>query len=107
MNSVSTHGIRCDVQGEDKLPAEIGGEAAVCAAIADAAIPELQRVGVPPESVAVTVHVISTQTMSAVASVNERALRVQKVGVMDRPLNERAVKMLAQAVAGDLAKLRD
>lgn len=106
MNSVSTHGLRCAVEGEEKLPAEIGGEPAVCAAIAGAALPALERAGIAPGSLAVRVKVASPYLMSAVASIDGRALPEQKVGISDRPLNARAVQMLADALAGELASRR-
>lgn len=99
MNSVSAKAVRCAVEGEQKLPPEIGGKAAVCAAIAGAAMPELERAGISPQSVAVTVTVRSPHFISAVASVDGRALPEQKVGTSDRPLNALAVRMLADAVA--------
>lgn len=105
MTSTSAQGISCSVEGEDKLPPGIGGEQGVCGAIARAALPALQRSGIAPASVAVTVKVTSESTITAVASVNGRALAEQKLGISDRPLNARAVEMLATAVAGELAKL--
>ena len=106
MNSISTDGLRCVVHGEEKLPAEIGGEPAICAAIADAALPALRRAGISPQSIAVTVTIGSPFLMSAVASVDDRTLPEQKVGISDRQLNALAVQMLADAVARELANLR-
>ena len=106
MNSISAEGLRCSVQGEEKLPAELCGEPAICAAIAGAALPELERSGIAPDSVAVTVTVGSPFLMSAAVSVGDRDLPEQKVGISDRPLNARAVKMLADAVARALATSR-
>ena len=106
MNSISAGGLRCAVEGEEKLPTELGGEPAICAAIAEAALPELERAGIAPDSVAVTVSVGSPFLMSAAVSVGDRTLPDQKVGISDRPLNARAVKMLADAVARALATPR-
>lgn len=107
MNSTPASGLRCTVQGEENLPPGLGGEAGVCASIVGAVLPALQHGGIPAESVVIAVRVKSRNSMSAVAKVHDQTLPEQTVGVMDRPLNERAVKMLAQAVAGELAKLRD
>lgn len=103
MNSVSSQSFRCTVEGESKLPPKLGGEAGVCGSIADTVIPALQRAGIPPNSVAVTVRVKSASRISAVPSIDEQTLPEQHVGISDRPLNARAVQMLADAVARELA----
>ena len=105
MTSTSPQAISCSVEGKDKLPPEIGGEEGICTAIGSAALPALQSAGIAPASFAVAVSVTSEHGMSATASVNGRALPEQKVGISDRPLNARAVQMLAAAVAGELEKL--
>jgi hypothetical protein len=105
MNSVSQSGLRCVVDGEEKLPPEVGGPVRLCAAIERAALPQLQNAGIAPVTVAVRVTVKSSSRISAVASIGDRALPEQNVGISDRPLNVRAVDMLAQAVAGQLAKV--
>ena len=105
MNGVSADGLRCAIEGEDQLPAETGGEAGVCAAVARAVLPEIERAGIAPASVSVTVTVASPYAMAATASVGGRALPEQKVGISDRPLNARAVQMLADALARELASL--
>ena len=105
MTSTTAQGISCSVEGGEKLPPDIGGEDGVCETIGSAALPALQSAGIAPTSLAVAVRVTSEHQMSATASVNGRALAEQKVGISDRPLNERAVQMLAAAVAGELGKL--
>ncbi len=105
MASTSPQKISCAVQGEDKLPPGLGGQAEVCSAVARAALPALERAGIAPAALAVTVKVTSGHSLSAVAVVNGRALPEQKVGVSDRALNARAVEMLAAALAGEIAKL--
>ena len=104
MKSASHEGIRCTVEGEGKLPSELGGQAAICSAIASAVLPQLQGAGIAPDAVEVQVFVKSKYMFSAVVSVNGVPRPEQTVGVTDRALNERAVQMLAQAVAGELAK---
>lgn len=105
MNSTSTEQLRCVVQGEEKLPAEIGGGGAVCSAITRASAPVLQRGGVAPGTVSVSVEVISPYRISATPSVGGRTLPEQHVGISDRPLNARALDMLGQAIAAELSKL--
>lgn len=105
MSSTSAEQLRCIVQGEEKLPAEVGGEAAVCSAIERAAAPALQSAGLSPAAVSISVEVKSQYRISAVPAVGGRSLPEQHVGISDRPLNARAIDMLANAIAAELAKL--
>lgn len=105
MSSTSTGQLRCVVQGEDLLPPELGGQAAVCSAIQQAATPVLQRAGIAPAAVSVSVQVTSQSTISATASVGGTSRPEQHVATSDRLLNPGAIDMLARAVASDLSKL--
>ena len=104
MSSVSNEGFQCTVEGTENLPAELGGEAGVCAAIQRVALPQLQKSGIAPDSVAVRVLVKSKYMFSAVVFVKGQPRPERNVAISDRPLNSRAVEMLANAVAGELAK---
>jgi hypothetical protein len=99
MTSTPSSGLRCSVTGEEKLPPEVGGGQAICSAISAAVIPALQRAGIASSAIAISVKVKSDSRISAVASVNEHPLPEQHVASSDRPLNGRAVDMLARAVA--------
>ena len=105
MSSTSTEQLRCVVQGVEKLPPELGGEAAVCSAIERAAAPELLRAGIAPAAVSVSVQVLSQHRISAIATVDGRSLPEQHVARSDRPLNTRTIDMLAEGVALELSKL--
>ena len=104
MTTHSPSQIRCTVEGEAKLPPEIGGGDAVCGAIVRAALPVIERAGIAPESVGVSVQVKSDSRISAVPSIGGKALPEQNVAISDRPLNQRSITMLAEAVAAQLAK---
>lgn len=106
MSSTSTEQLRCAVQGEEKLPPEVGGEGAVCSAMKRAVEPVLQQSGVSAAVVSVSVEVKSEYRISAIASVGGRALPEQHVASTDRVLNPRAIDMLARAVASELSKLQ-
>lgn len=102
MTAIPAQELRCAVQGEEKLPAEIRAET-ICSAIQRAAAPVLQRTGLSPAAVSVLVKVRSEFGLSATVTVAGRAMREHNVAISDRPLNERAVDMLAKAVAAELS----
>jgi len=97
--------IRCTVEGADNLPPEIGGSAEICDAIVRAATPVLDDTAAAPSNVSVTVTVRSQYLISAAVSAGGVRIPEQKVGIVDRKLNSRAIEMLAQAVATQLGKL--
>lgn len=97
--------IRCTVEGGEKLPAEVAGPDAVCAAIERAVLPVLERSGMAASNISVAVTVKSDNRIAAVASAGERTMPEQNVGITDRKLNGRAVEMLAQAIAVQLGEL--
>lgn len=103
MSPTSSQQLRCVVQGEEKLPPELGGADAVCSAIERASAPVLQRSGANP-SVSVNVQVLSAFAASAVVTVGAERLPEQRVDISDRPLNARTIDMLARAVAAQLSK---
>lgn len=102
MTSIPVQEIGCVVQGEEKLPSEIEADA-ICSAIRSASAPVLQRTGLSPTAVSVLVKIKSEFGLSATATVGGRALREHNVAISDRPLNMRAVDMLANAVAAELS----
>lgn len=105
MGTMADPALRCTVAGAEALPGEIGGSEAVCAAIERAAAPAIKRAGISASSVAVAVAVKSPSRLSAIASVGERSLPEQHVGISDRPINARAIDMLARAVAAQIEQL--
>jgi hypothetical protein len=107
MNSATGSRISCTVEGAEKLPSEIGGEEAVCAALERAAAATLRQAGVAPSALSVSVNVRSAYRISAVASLDGKTIPEQQVGISDRELNARAIDMLAQAVAAELGKARE
>lgn len=105
MNSTSSDALHCAVEGAEKLPPELGGSAAICSAITKAAAPVLNSRRVGAEAVSVVVNVQSASAISAATSVAGKSLPEQKVAISDRTLNARAIDMLANAIAAELARL--
>lgn len=103
MTRAPSEDLRCVVQGEEKLPPEIGAET-ICSAIKRAAAPVLQSAALSPAAVSVSVKVTSAHTLTAAATVGGRTLPEHNVATMDRPLTQRAVNTLANAVAAELSK---
>ncbi len=104
MSPTSDRPIQCAVEGADKLPAEIGGEPAICATIAAAVLPALERSGVSPSAVSLSVRVKSDSHISTVASISGTRLAEQNVAISDRALTSGAIDMLAQALAAELSR---
>jgi len=102
MTSTSTDDLRCIVEGEEKLPDNIGAET-ICSAIRRAAAPVLQGGAVAPAAVSVSVHVRSASGLSATPTVGGKTLRERRVAISDRALNARTVEMLANAVADEIS----
>ena len=105
MGTTANPDIRCTVVGGEVLPSELGGSDAVCATIERAAAPAMQRAGLPASSLSVAIAVKSPSRISAAVSVADRVLPEQHVGIADRPLNARAIEMLANAVAAQIEQL--
>ena len=103
MTGTSGPSIHCTVAGAEKLPAGVGGEDAVCSAIASAAAGALQGAKIAPATVSVAVTLKSDSRISAVPSVGGKALAEQNVATSDRALNANAITMLANAVAAAIA----
>ena len=95
--------IHCTVEGAEKLPSEVGGEGAVCSAIAAAAAGTLKQAKLSPADLSVAVTVKSDSLISAVPSVRGKPLAEQNVATSDRALNANALNMLGNAVANAIA----
>lgn len=88
----------CRVIDGEKLPRELGGEQALCAAIAQALQPDVAN------GAAIEVSVISPYLLSATVTLADgRRLPAIKVGSSDRTLSRRAVQMLADSIAAQAA----
>ncbi len=88
----------CQVSGAQKLPAEAGGADALCAAVGQA----LAKVSPKPQTVELSV--LSPFMISAtVVMADGRRLPAVKVGSADRPLGARAIRMLADGIAAQVA----
>jgi hypothetical protein len=99
MTTSPNQALPCTVEGADKLPAEIGGADAVCAAIREALGGEA--------GVSVAVRIISPYAAAAlVTTADGRKLPQVNVSISDRALNKRSIDMLAQGVAGQLRPKR-
>ena len=97
MNS-SVPASRCQVVGASQLPSETGGADAICASIEQA----LQTAATKPAAVEISVD--SPYLLSAtVLLADGHRLPAIKVGSSDRPLGRRAVHMLAESIAAQVA----
>lgn len=98
MNSPSSKQVECRVVGGDKLPAEIGGPDALCAAIASAAV-----IGAPADRFSVEIRVLSSSSLAATLKTADGAtLPEQRFAISDRGLTkgslDRFAKSLVEAV---------
>jgi len=107
MASSRAETIHCSVEQGSNLPTEIGGADAVCAAIAQATLPVMQRLGIDASQLAVGVRVVSNHRIAAVASLSGRQLPEHVIDVADRTLNRRAIEMLAAAMAAEVSNAND
>lgn len=105
MNTGKDAAIHCVVERSDKLPPELSADA-LCAAVRRAATPALERSGLNPTALSVRITVDSDTKLSAFATLNGKILPDHHVGIADRALNERAVDMLATAIAADVTSGR-
>lgn len=94
-----TNAIRCSVIGAEKLPAELGGAEAVCQAIGEATA--------TAPGASVVVQVINPHMLAATATTADgRDLPEQRVATSDRTLHAGSLRMLAKALAEQLANAR-
>ena len=94
---MSTH--RCAFIGSEKLPAQTGGENAVCAEV-ERAITSLA----PNVSYSAEIKVLARSRLAATLVVNGRTLPEQKFAIVDRDLDSPAIRRFAQSLASEVAK---
>jgi len=94
----SADGTHCQVVGGSQLPADTGGADALCAAI------ERALQAAVPKPAAVEVNVVSPYLLSATVMLADgRKLPAIKISSSDRQLGARAVQMLADSIAAQVA----
>lgn len=99
MGQASATTSTCRISGAAKLPAEIGGSKALCAAIDAAA-----RRHAPGARFTVDVRVMSPSMLAAVVTLsNGRKLAEQKIAVSDGALKRRSIERFADAIALQVA----
>ena len=89
----------CRLTGGEKLPAQSGGAAAICAAIEKAV-----AVAAPNAKYKIDVTVVRPWMLSATPVVNGRTLPAQKFAVNDAPLDAGAIGRFARSLAATVAK---
>lgn len=90
---------KCRVVGSDKLPAEVGGPAALCAAIESAVAQKADGA-----MYRIEVHVLSPSSLAAFVHLSDgRTLPEQKMAVSDRLLNKGSIDRFADAIATEIA----
>ena len=89
----------CTVIGAEKLPAEVGGANALCAALERAVSAK-----VPGLHYSAELRVASPSVLIANIVVNGRKLPEQRFGVMDRNLNSGSIHRFAETLANLLAQ---
>jgi hypothetical protein len=93
---------RCRVIGGDKLPAEIGGAAGICAAIERAAAADA-----PGADFSVEVRVLRPYMLAAtVTMANGRVLPERKMAISDSKLRQSSVDRFAKTLAEEIAKAK-
>ena len=97
MNATTPH---CQVTGADKLPTDVGGRSAVCAAFDQAMAKALPQV-----RYTANIEVRSKAVMTATLAANGRELPKHELSVMDRNLNIRSIERFAAELAAELAKV--
>ena len=91
--------VQCTVIGADKLPAELGGANAICAALQRAVAAKASGAHYAAEF-----RVPSASALIANVAVNGRKLPEQRFGVMDRNLNPASIERFAQTLANMVAE---
>jgi hypothetical protein len=90
---------KCVVSGADKLPAEAGGDEAICSAIRAAT-----RDRAPAADYWVEVEVLSASSLAARVRLKDgRTLPEQRMAVSDRQLNPGSIERFAAAIANAVA----
>jgi hypothetical protein len=105
MNSHDARAVHCSVDRGEKLPSGLTASG-VCAAIRKAVAPSLERAGIAADALSVKITVESDAKLVAAATLAGKTLPEQRVASSDRVLTARAVDMLAQAIAAQVASTR-
>jgi hypothetical protein len=88
----------CRVTGAEKLPAEAGGAAAICAAVQQAVAAQAPNLRYSAE-----IRVLSRSALAVELQTNGRKLPELRFSVQDRNLNPLAIGHFADSVASALA----
>ena len=99
MESPNGHVASCQVVDGDKLPAESGGQAALCDAIQRAVMSKA-----PNAKFTVEVKVLSSSRLAATLTSEGRTLPDQKFASMDRELTRSSFERFAAAIADQIAQ---
>lgn len=100
-----TSTVRCSVERAGKLPEGLSSQF-ICDTVRRAVGPALEAGGIGGAELSVQVIVESVSKLTATATVAGKTLPEHHLGTSDRPLNARAISMLASAIAADVAALR-
>ena len=93
----------CRVLGGEKLPADSGGSAALCAAIERAAASEA-----PGRRFSVEVRVLGQSSMAAtLTTADGRTLPEQKFQISDRGITRGSLERFAKTLVGEVARADD
>lgn len=100
MNSSTRQLTECRVLGGEQLPADSGGSAALCAAIAKAAATDA-----PGRRFSVEVRVLGQSSLAAtLTTADGTSLPEQKFAVSDRSLTRGSLERFAKALVGVVAR---
>jgi hypothetical protein len=97
--SASPAPVSCRVVQGEKLPAEVGGPAAVCASIERAIATRAPQVRYSAE-----VRILSQSSLAVNLTVDGHKLAEQHYSIMDRNLNPGTIKRFAEAIGEEVAK---
>ena len=102
MKSPAPEAARCTVSGAELLPAASGGADLLCETVRRA----LSAGG--GQAASVEVRVLSPHLLAATTTLSDgRRMPEVKTARTDRPLGQRSFQMLADALAAQLARVRD
>ena len=100
MNSPSRQLTECRVLGAEQLPADTGGSATLCDAIARAAATDA-----PGRRFTVEVRVLGPSAMAATLTIADgTTLPEQKFQISDRGLTRGSLERFARALVGEVAR---
>jgi len=105
MNSHDALAVHCSVDQAGKLPSGLTASG-VCATIRRVVAPSLEQAGFTASALSVKIIVESETKLVAATTLAGKALPEHRVAISDRTLNARAVDMLAQAIAAEVASAR-